>query len=104
MAFTSCQSFVQALRSTSDPPIPGRPTKLEIARNAWASSSLLLADKAEVIVDWILTRMLKTTSYVRPFLLIFSLIPLHSRKTDSLLSVEHWALLANILVSSESQP
>jgi len=60
--FHSAQDFVRALRATSDPPIVGGPLKIEIAQDAWADSSFYVPSKAEVISEWILTKLLKDKS------------------------------------------
>jgi len=52
--FQTTQDFVKALKSSSDPPAPGGPTKIEIARTSWDDSSLYAPRKGEVIADWIL--------------------------------------------------
>lgn len=55
----SSQGFVRALKAHSDPPAPGGPFKIEIARQAWDDFSFYVPSKAEVIVDWILSKFLK---------------------------------------------
>lgn len=60
MAFSqSSQSFVQALKAASDPPNPGAPFKIHIARDVWDNTSFYVPNKAEVIADWILTKFAK---------------------------------------------
>jgi hypothetical protein len=57
-AFSS-QSFVRALKAPSDPPQPDGPPKIEIARETWDNTSFYVPNKGEVIVDWLLTKLLK---------------------------------------------
>lgn len=59
IAFQSSQDFVRALKAASDPPVAGGPSKIEIAQHAWANTSFYMPSKAEVIVDWIFTKLLK---------------------------------------------
>jgi hypothetical protein len=97
----AAQGFIRALKSSSDPPEPGGPTKLEIARNAWESSAVQIPSKADLIVEWILAKMLKAKSYVQ-HRLCEVLNVYRFRENNPALDAEHWALLAEILVSSES--
>lgn len=55
----SSQDFVRSLKSTSDPPLVGGPSKIEIAQQAWEDASFYVPSKAEVIADWILSKFLK---------------------------------------------
>jgi hypothetical protein len=55
----SSQSFVRALKAPIDPPKPDGPQKVEIAREAWDDTSFYVPSKGEVIVDWLLTTLLK---------------------------------------------
>jgi hypothetical protein len=55
----SSQSFVRALKASSDPPQPEGPLKIEIARATWDNKSFYVPSKGEVIVDWLLTKLLK---------------------------------------------
>lgn len=57
---SSSQSFVRALKASSDPPNTGGPSKIEIARAAWDQQSFHAPRKAEVIVDLILNRFVKS--------------------------------------------
>ena len=51
--------LVRALKSAPDPPVPGGALKIEIASHAWEDASFYVPRKAEVIVDWILGKLLK---------------------------------------------
>jgi hypothetical protein len=53
------QAFVRALKSPSDPPQSEGPPKIEIAREAWDNTSFYVPNKGEVVVDWLLTKLLK---------------------------------------------
>jgi hypothetical protein len=55
----SSQSFVRALKAPSDPPHPGGPLKVEIARQAWDNTSFYVPNKGEVIVEWLLSKLMK---------------------------------------------
>jgi hypothetical protein len=55
----SSQSFVRALKAPSDPPQPEGPHKIDIARITWDDASFYVPSKGEVIVDWLLTKLLK---------------------------------------------
>lgn len=55
----SAQDFIKALRAHPDPPHANGPSKIEIAREAWDSTDLDFPNKDEVVVDWLLTRLLK---------------------------------------------
>ena len=58
----SSQQFVRALKSASDPPVSKGPSKVEIASQVWEDASFYVPRKAEVIVDWILGKLLKDKS------------------------------------------
>jgi hypothetical protein len=55
----SSQNFARALKAQSDPPNPGEPSKIEIARQAWEDGSFKVTNKAEATVEFILNRLLK---------------------------------------------
>lgn len=62
--------FPRALKAAADPPKPGGPSKLAIAQQAWRDPSGYVPNKGELIVEWLLTRLLKekdTTTSVRAF-------------------------------------
>jgi hypothetical protein len=59
---TSSQDFIRALKAVSDPPYPAGPSKIHIASQVWEQSTLYVPNKGQVIVDWILTRLLKGKS------------------------------------------
>ncbi|OCH96588.1 hypothetical protein OBBRIDRAFT_765485 [Obba rivulosa] len=86
----SAQAFIRALKAPSDPPEAAGLPKIEIARRAWVDSSFYVPNKAEAIVDWLLTRLLKDKS--------------KERRADAnpILDIRNWALLSDILVSSDS--
>ncbi|KAG5648160.1 hypothetical protein DXG03_006114 [Asterophora parasitica] len=53
------QGFVRALKAASDPPTTGGPSKIKIAREAWDDASFYVPNKAEVVVEWVLSKFLK---------------------------------------------
>lgn len=55
----SAQSFVRALRAPTDPPRQGGPSKIDLAGAAWHETSFHIPRKAETILEWCLTRLLK---------------------------------------------
>ena len=55
----NAQYFIRSLKASSDPPHPGGPLKLDIARQAWDDAQLYVPNKSEAIVEWLLSRMLK---------------------------------------------
>ncbi|KDR84752.1 hypothetical protein GALMADRAFT_217814 [Galerina marginata CBS 339.88] len=58
----SSQGVVRALKAASDPPVVGGPSKIQIAQEAWDDPSFYVPSKAEVIADWVLTKLLKDKS------------------------------------------
>lgn len=58
----SSQNFVRTLKSPNDPPVPGGPLKIALAEQAWEDTTFRVANKEEVIVDWLLTKWLKEKS------------------------------------------
>lgn len=59
MALVSGQSLVRALKASSDPPVLAGPYKIDMATEAWANKSFYVANKEELIADWILTVLSK---------------------------------------------
>jgi hypothetical protein len=55
----SAQSLVRALRAPTDPPRQGGSSKIDIASEAWHETSFYVPRKAETILEWCLTRLLK---------------------------------------------
>ncbi|VDB84507.1 unnamed protein product [Peniophora sp. CBMAI 1063] len=55
----SSQNFVRALKAPNDPPNPESLEKIDIAREVWDNSAINTQNKAEAIVEFILTRLLK---------------------------------------------
>jgi hypothetical protein len=56
---TTSQAFVRALKASSDPPAPGGPSKLEIARSCWERKEFPVPNKVEAIADWLISKLLK---------------------------------------------
>ncbi|KAF9451771.1 hypothetical protein P691DRAFT_698549 [Macrolepiota fuliginosa MF-IS2] len=84
----SAQDFVRALKASSDPPSPGGPRKIQIARQAWDSNTFYLPSKAEVIIEWILPALLKERA--------------RSVSTNSIFNQEYWKLLLDVLSDKSS--
>ncbi len=61
----NAQDFIRALKASSDPPQPGGPLKIDIARLAWDDAQLYVPNKSEAIVEWLLSRLLKEKSRAR---------------------------------------
>ena len=105
----SAQEFVRALKASSDPPQPGGPTKLELAIHTWHDKSMLVPNKEENIVEWLLTRLLKdkdSNGYVndpRSPLVPDTTFPSTS-PSGPLLDLKVWKLLGDILEASTRSP
>ncbi|KIM48444.1 hypothetical protein M413DRAFT_440178 [Hebeloma cylindrosporum] len=84
----SSQDFVRALRSASDPPTAGGPLKVEIAQLAWNNASFYVPSKAELIADWVLTKLLKEKGKEVPINPIFD--------------ARYWKLLSSLNLSQDS--
>ncbi|KAH9947654.1 Urb2/Npa2 family-domain-containing protein [Amylocystis lapponica] len=82
-AAQSAQEFVRALRAPTDPPHPNGPFKIEVARQTWENTTLYIPNKAEVITDWLLTRLLKDKA--------------KERASNPLFDLRYWSLLSDIL-------
>ncbi|KAI8995332.1 Urb2/Npa2 family-domain-containing protein [Trametes punicea] len=82
----NAQDFIRALKAPSDPPHVGGPLKIDIAREAWENTRLYIPNKAEAIVEWLLTRLLKDKA--------------KDRHANSICDTRYWDLLAQILISS----
>ncbi|KAJ3882298.1 Urb2/Npa2 family-domain-containing protein [Lentinula edodes] len=81
---SSSQSFVRALKASSDPPNAGGPSKIEIARAAWDQQSFHAPRKAEVIVDLILNRFVRSPEF------------------QSVTDLASWQLLLDVITPSRS--
>ncbi|KAJ3855197.1 Urb2/Npa2 family-domain-containing protein [Lentinula lateritia] len=81
---SSSQSFVRALKASSDPPNIGGPSKIEISRAAWDQQSFHAPRKAEVIVELILNRFVK------------------SHELQSVTDIASWQLLSDIITPPRS--
>ncbi|KAH9853182.1 Urb2/Npa2 family-domain-containing protein [Lenzites betulinus] len=79
----NAQDFIRALKASSDPPHVGGPPKIDIAAEAWTNTALYVPNKAEAIVEWILTRLLKDRS--------------KDRSSTPVRDSRYWALLARVL-------
>lgn len=70
----SAQEFIRALKGSADPPHVGGPLKIEIAKRTWDDASLYIPNKAEAIVEWLLSTMLKEKS--KQQYVVFHLLPI----------------------------
>ncbi|KAG5341373.1 hypothetical protein C0989_011084 [Termitomyces sp. Mn162] len=82
------QAFIRALKAPSDPPAQGGRLKIEIARQIWDDSSFLVPNKAEVVVDWILSKFLKEKDY--------------EITLNPLLDLRFWTLLNDVITSTST--
>ncbi|KAH9890919.1 Urb2/Npa2 family-domain-containing protein [Cubamyces lactineus] len=83
----NAQEFIRALKASSDPPHVGGPSKIDIAKDAWENTHLYVPNKAEAIIEWLLTRLLKDRS--------------RDRQSNPLCDIRYWDLLAKILTSEK---
>jgi len=96
----SSQGFVRALKAASDPPQPGGLQKIDIARQAWDDATFYVPSKAEVIAEWILTRLLKdkpNDSYVRRISPLSTGYKFASRRMNPVLDLRLWTLLSDVI-------
>ncbi|PIL29586.1 hypothetical protein GSI_08222 [Ganoderma sinense ZZ0214-1] len=84
----NAQDFIRALKASSDPPHAGGPCKVEIAKQAWDNQLLYVPNKAEAIVDWLLSRLLKDKS--------------KDRHENPVVDSRYWKLLADVLTPSNT--
>lgn len=93
--------FIRALKAPTDPPHQPGPSKIDIAYAAWHSDSFYMPNKAEIVVEWILTRLLKDKGKDA---CVPSSVPTHSPLTDRhrlsspALDIKYWTLLKSILL------
>ncbi|KAJ7107656.1 Urb2/Npa2 family-domain-containing protein [Mycena crocata] len=77
------QAVYHSLRAPSDPPRVGGPPKIQIALTAWEDKSLYMPNKGEVIVEWVLNKLLKEKA--------------NPPATNPVLDSRFWALLSDIV-------
>ncbi|KAF9499876.1 hypothetical protein BDN71DRAFT_1586526 [Pleurotus eryngii] len=82
--------LIHALKASSDPPVHGEKSKIDIAREAWNDQSFYLPGKAELLGDFILTRFAKDKE--------------NDSATSSLLDIRYWTLLLALFSSAGSHP
>ena len=102
----SSQGFVRSLKAASDPPLVGGPSKIEIAQQAWEDASFYVPSKAEVIVDWILSKFLKDKGKEMYGVICFFCVVVFKSYSSALNPVfdkRYWRLLLE-LVTSPSTP
>ncbi|GLB36377.1 hypothetical protein LshimejAT787_0306650 [Lyophyllum shimeji] len=80
------QGFVRALKAASDPPLPGGQQKIEIARQVWDDASFYVPNKAEVVMEWILSKFLKEKD--------------KEPASNPTLDLRFWSLLQDVISSS----
>ncbi|KAG5639320.1 hypothetical protein H0H81_004523 [Sphagnurus paluster] len=85
----SSRDFVTALKAASDPPTPGGLFKIQIARQAWDNPSFYVPNKAEVIVEWIVSKFLKERE--------------KEIVSNPILDLCFWNLLHDVISSTTSQ-
>ncbi|KAH9937475.1 Urb2/Npa2 family-domain-containing protein [Fomitopsis serialis] len=88
-ALGSAQDFIKTLKAHSDPPHANGPSKIELAREAWDNASFLFPNKDEVIVDWLLTRLLKDKA--------------KAGEANPILDSRYWQLLSDIVCSPDEE-
>ncbi|KAF5377547.1 hypothetical protein D9615_005195 [Tricholomella constricta] len=81
------QGFVRSLKAASDPPVPGGPLKIEIARQVWDDAAFYVPNKAEVVVEWILNKFLKEKD--------------REIASNPVLNHHFWNLLRDVISSSD---
>ncbi|KAH8100543.1 Urb2/Npa2 family-domain-containing protein [Cristinia sonorae] len=83
LATHNALEFVRALKAPTDPPVLPGPSKIDIAEAAWNNNAFYMPNKAETIVEWILTRLLKDRA--------------KDPSVNPILDVRYWSLLENVL-------
>lgn len=58
---TSSHAVIKALKGPDDHPTLGGPSKIEIAKKAWESTSIHFPCKDEVLSEWVLTSFIKNS-------------------------------------------
>ena len=108
MDLHSSQDFVKSLKSASDPPLVGGPSKIEISQQAWEDASFYVPRKAEVIVDWILAKFLKDKGKEMYGFFIYLVLPLPSVISKSYCSAfnpvfdkRYWRLLLELVTTPQ---
>ncbi|KAF9480438.1 hypothetical protein BDN70DRAFT_931712 [Pholiota conissans] len=79
----SSQDFVRALKAALDPPVTGGLSKLEIAEAAWSNANFYVPSKAELISDWLFTKLLKEKGKELP--------------RNPIFNARHWQLIAKLI-------
>ncbi|GJE87799.1 Urb2 domain-containing protein [Phanerochaete sordida] len=83
----SPHDFVRALRAPADPPQPGAPQKVQLARDVWNNASLYVPNKAELIAEFLLSRLLKDKDALPD--------------ANPILDARYWTLLRDVLAASD---
>ncbi|TCD70050.1 hypothetical protein EIP91_005031 [Steccherinum ochraceum] len=80
--------FVRALKAPADPPFSSGPSKVQTAKAAWDNNSFYMPNKAETIVEWLLTRLLKDKA--------------KDPAANPLLDIQYWSLLEQVLFAQSN--
>lgn len=85
VSHNSFQTFVKALKSSSDPPGDSGPSKIELAWQAWESETFYLPNKEEVLVGWLLSALSKEKgSNAHQFVCMMSLMRMLLMRTSEM--------------------
>ena len=100
----SAQDFVRALKAPNDPPTSGGLLKIHLATRVWNDETFSLPSKAEVIVEWILTKFLKEKGNPGCVIVgLFAMFPKYSSSSEScILDVQYWTLLSAIITPNDA--
>ncbi|CAL1696498.1 unnamed protein product [Somion occarium] len=82
----SALELIRALKASSDPPSLNGPSKIQLAQDGWNNASLYMPNKAETVLEWLLTRLLKDKN--------------KDVSTNPMADVRYWKLLNDILTSA----
>lgn len=97
----SSQDFVRALKAAVDPPVSGGPPKIDIALKAWNDNSFYVPSKAEIIADWLLTKLLKEKGKERCVLgqkfRLMNIKQVHDPSSaNPIFDIRFWRLLSSV--------
>ncbi|KAK7694415.1 hypothetical protein QCA50_001601 [Cerrena zonata] len=81
----SALDLVRSLKGPADPPTPDGLSKIDLAQQGWSNSALYMPNKAETILEWLLTRLLKDK--------------VRDPTANPMLNFKYWSLLNEVLTS-----
>ncbi|KAL4077700.1 Urb2/Npa2 family-domain-containing protein [Scleroderma citrinum] len=84
-------ALVRLLKSPSDPPSPDGPFKIDIARQVWSDTSFCLANKAEILGEWLIGSLGRDGNRDS-----------ESNRQRPIADAKYWSLLQETIVSSSS--